>query len=166
MECRSILIEENFTSACSPLYRTQAVEALEGFDQSLMACEDFHLNYRVAMQGDVVVNPIVGFERRLHDTNMSGDNERMLRNFVLSRSKLLNLEPAPELRNKLEQRVSWAKRSLQSCLVRKGSLQEALRIYHDTFPPRSYLEAKADLKQAVKIALIKTSLLRINTGSS
>src|SRR6185436_19150774 len=38
---RSILARENFSSACSPLYRRDVLDSLEGFDASLHASEDF-----------------------------------------------------------------------------------------------------------------------------
>lgn len=153
LACRSILIDENFTIASSPLFRTQTVKSLGGFKQSLRACEDFHLIYRVAMEGDVVVNATVGFERRLHDLNMSSDNERMLRNLIGSRSSLSREETDKSLRKRLEFRVRRYRRDLQTCLVLKGRLKDAVRMYLETFPPKSFSDLNHDIRQGIKILM-------------
>lgn len=159
--CRSIMISENFTSACSPMYRKEDLLAESGYDVSLKACEDFHLNYRIAMRGSVIVSQFIGFERRMHDSNMSGDNERMLRNFISSRLDLKIRETNFDLTAKLSQRISQARRSLQSCLIRKGAIKEASKIYLLTFPPTHFGDLKFDTKQLVKICLIRLRLIKI-----
>ncbi len=152
-ECRSILISENFTIASAPLFKTDIIKKLGGFDQTLKACEDFHLIYRTAMQGDVVVNPNVGFERRLHDTNMSNDNERMLRNLIASRHDLSLNETNIVLQRHLKHRVRRYRRDLQTCLVLKKQLSKALKLYGETFPPQSISDLNHDVRQGIKIAL-------------
>ncbi|MBN7768882.1 glycosyltransferase family 2 protein [Marinobacter daepoensis] len=154
--CRAIMIDENFTSACSPLYRRKHLIDEKGYDISLRACEDFHLNYRIAMRGTVIVNPIIGFERRMHESNMSSDNERMLRYFIASRKDLARMESNPALAKALYHRISDVNRSLQSCLLIKNQRKEALRIFKETFPPASFRNLKADLKLALKIAVKKS----------
>lgn len=158
LTCRDILIDENFTIASAPLYRSDALRALGGFDESLKACEDFHLIYRAALMGDVVVSRTVGFERRLHDLNMSGDNERMLINLISSRLKLIECEPIENLKARLEARVQGYRRKLQACLVNKGQLKNALKLYSQTFPPTSSENLKHDVRQGVKILLNSAKL--------
>lgn len=154
--CRSILIDENFGSACSPLFRTASVRLLGGFDETLKACEDFHLNYRMAQTGPVVVNRHIGFERRLHDLNMSGDQVRMLKNFIQSRLSLQQSESDPQLSKRLRNRVTKERRSLQACLIQNGSIREAVQLYTQTLPPKSVQELRHDLSQAAKIVLKST----------
>jgi glycosyltransferase involved in cell wall biosynthesis len=98
---RSILARENFSSACSPLYRRAVLDSLGGFDVSLPASEDFHLNYRVALVGSWGVLKRVGFMRRLHDSNMTWNRSRMLRYLILSRAKLLEIETSRSHRDLL-----------------------------------------------------------------
>ncbi|MBJ6137695.1 glycosyltransferase family 2 protein [Marinobacter litoralis] len=152
-ECRNILIDDNFTIASSPIFRTAYVKQEQGFDVSLTACEDFHLIYRVAMHGNIVIVPGIGFERRVHGANMSNDNERMLRNLIDSRKHLSSIEPNIELRKRLEIRVIRYLRTLQSCFVNEGMLISALKMYKETFPPSSKSELNHDLRQGVKILL-------------
>lgn len=152
-ECRNILISENFTIASSPLFRKDIVQKLGGFDQSLKACEDFHLIYRTAMHGDIAVSPSIGFERRLHDTNMSNNNERMLRNLIASRHDLIVVETNTALQRHLKRRVHRYRRDLQTCLVLKKQLATALKLYGETFPPKSLSDLNHDVRQGIKIAL-------------
>lgn len=151
--CRSVLLDENFGSACSPLFKASIVRDLQGFNESLFACEDFHLIYRVAMHGDIVITSKVSFERRLHDTNMSNDNERMLRNLIASRHDLSLNETNTSLQRRLKHRVRRYRRDLQTCLVLKKQLGKALKLYGETFPPQSLSDLNHDVRQGIKIAL-------------
>lgn len=152
-ESRSLLIEENYAIAGSPLFRATAIEQTNGFDETLFACEDFHLIYRLAKLGSVVINPFLGFNRRVHALNMSNDNERMLRNLIKSREDLIRTEPEPTLRNRLKKRVQRYRRDLQTCLVNKSRLYDAAKLYPQTFPPESLSDLNHDLRQGIKILL-------------
>lgn len=152
-ECRNILISENFTIASSPLFRTPVVVAEGGFNTDLKACEDFHLIYRMATHGKVVVVPEVLFERRLHDTNMSADSERMLRNLIASRLSLARYEDDSTLAKLLSRRARRYRRDLQTCLVNKGCLDTALCLYRETLPPTSLSDLYHDISQGVKLLL-------------
>lgn len=158
--CRTILVEENFTIAGSPMYRRQDVLEEKGFDVSLRACEDFHLNYRVAMRGPVIINRTIGFERRMHDSNMSSDNERMLVNYVVSRTDLADIEKKPILKKELLYQVRCKKRALQRCLIQKRDFQKAISLYAETFPPISYQDYKHDIRQAIKLILMNLNVLK------
>src|SRR5690606_20175024 len=61
-----VLLEENFSIASSPLFKTECVKNLGGFSEELYACEDFHLNYRMALKYPIVASNQVVFHRRLH----------------------------------------------------------------------------------------------------
>lgn len=153
LESRKILIDENFTIASSPLFRSEYIVQQGGFDTTLTACEDFHLVYRIATQGTMVVMPEIGFERRLHDTNMSADSERMLRNLIQSRQSLANGETNPDLKRGLQKRVRRYQRDLQTCLISKGKLRSAARLFKETFPPRSLSDLNHDFRQGIKLTL-------------
>lgn len=151
--CREILIEENFSCAGSPLVRATCVQQAGGFDTTLMAAEDFHFIYRVALCGPVIIDPEVGYERRLHGDNMSGDNERMLRNYISSRTMLIALEPDPALRAALARRIRYVTRGLQGYLADRGRHRQAWRLFGKTLPPRSWWELGYDLKTFAKLGL-------------
>src|SRR5690554_3625418 len=72
-----VLLEENFSIASSPLFKTECVKSLGGFSEEMYACEDYHLNYRIAMKYPIVVSDQVVFHRRLHATNMSSNSFKM-----------------------------------------------------------------------------------------
>ncbi|MFT5728811.1 MAG: glycosyltransferase involved in cell wall biosynthesis [Desulforhopalus sp.] len=94
-----LLLEENYNIASASLYHTNLVKAVGGFDEALFSCEDFHLNYRMALAGSVLVVDEIGFRRRLHTGNMSANTPKMLRNYIKSRSDLLDKEK--DLRRKI-----------------------------------------------------------------
>lgn len=152
-ECRDILIQENFTIASSPLFRTSVVVSEGGFNTDLKACEDFDLIYRTATHGSAVVLPEVFFERRLHDSNMSGDTERMLRNLIASRLSLADYESDPALSKRLGQRAQRYRRDLQTCLINKDEFNAAFALYRDTLPPRSISDLNHDIRQGIKLFL-------------
>lgn len=127
LEARAILVDENFGSACSPLFRREAFEALGGFDERLGASEDFDLLYRAALSGPLVIQRSIGFARRLHDANMSHNAERILRIKAQSRAKLAALEPDPALRRRLERAAADYQLGLVEELGRRGKTREALR---------------------------------------
>ena len=143
------------------LFRSEFVRQQGGFDTTLKACEDFHLIYRVAAKGAMVVMPEVGFERRLHDTNMSSDSERMLRNLILSRQSLATDETDPGLKRRLQKRILGYQRGLQACLINKRQLRLAVKLYRTTFPPHSLSDLRHDLRQGVKLTLISLGYSRI-----
>lgn len=84
-----IMLEENFTIASSPLFRASAVKEFGGFCTELYACEDYHLNYRLARKFSMLVSNDLLFKRRLHETNMSSNTMKMTKYYTLSRLFLL-----------------------------------------------------------------------------
>lgn len=114
-----ILLDENFTIASSPLFKTSVVKAIGGFSTELYACEDYHLNYRLATQFPMVVDRELVFKRRLHGSNMSSDGMRMAKYYTLSRLHLLSIESNTERKRKLKKIVgryatNFIKRSVKS----------------------------------------------------
>lgn len=97
-----IMLDENFTIASSPLFKTSAVLAIGGFCDKLYACEDYHLNYRLANKFPMVVSEELLFKRRLHGTNMSSNAMKMSKYYSLSRLMLLSEEKDQFRREKLK----------------------------------------------------------------
>ncbi len=101
-----LLLRENFTIAGSTLYVTQVVRQLGGYDEELAACEDFFLNYRIASQFPTVVLNAPGNRRRLHAANLTGNSSKMIRSYIRSREKLLQIETNRENRKMLKNRLA------------------------------------------------------------
>lgn len=119
-----ILLEENFTIASSPLFRTTNIRELGGFCESLFSCEDFHLNYRVASRWPIVVTKDVLFKRRMHGNNMSSNHLKMSKYYFISRAKLKALETDPKRRRALAADVrNRYKRYLKNA-VKSGSWKD------------------------------------------
>lgn len=97
-----ILLEENFSIASSPLFKTECIKSLGGFSEELYACEDFHLNYRMALKYPIVASNQVVFHRRLHGANMSSNSFKMDKYYYKSRLSLLRLEVNESRQEKLK----------------------------------------------------------------
>lgn len=105
-QATGILAHENYSIAGSPLYRRALFDAIEAFDEGLLASEDFDLAYRAARQGPTGVLTHVGFLRRLHADNMSRQTTKILRYKLKSRAKLLAGETRQPQRKLLTQAVA------------------------------------------------------------
>lgn len=90
-EATSLLAMENYTSS-SLMIRREVLKEVGLYDESLRGSEDFELQYRISSRFMTGVLQYVGFMRRLHETNTSGDLSRMLQSRIASRSKILALE--------------------------------------------------------------------------
>jgi glycosyltransferase involved in cell wall biosynthesis len=117
---RRLLLRENFTITGAAMYRAEAYRELGGFDDVLRASEDFDMNYRMARRGPCGVLPEVGFERRLHDKNMSWDSPRIIEFKIRSRTKLLESETSPELQRLLRNALSGLYRDAALMRARTG----------------------------------------------
>jgi glycosyltransferase involved in cell wall biosynthesis len=118
---RRILVDENFSSACSPLYRRAVIDATGAFDETLKASEDFDLVYRVARVGSWGIMRMVGFNRRLHQSNMSWDSPRIVEYKIRSRSKLLSLETSALHRQALRRALGGLHRNAALLNARSGT---------------------------------------------
>lgn len=124
---REILVEENFGIASALMFRTTDFHALHGFDEGLRASEDFDLLYRAALRGAIGILRRECFSRRLHDTNMSNNAERILRIKAESRAKLAGLETDPGLRRQLTLAAADYRLSLVEHLARMGRTGDAYK---------------------------------------
>lgn len=126
-----IMLEENFTCAVSPLFRTATVEKVGGFCNELYACEDYHLNYRLASNYPIVVNKEMVFKRRLHGANMSSNSLKMTKYYSMSRLMLLMNENNVARRVKLKEIVKRHMHAFLKCSIKEKSahgIVEALKI--------------------------------------
>lgn len=114
-----IMLDENFTIASSPLFKTAAVKNIGGFCTELFACEDYHLNYRLAYRFPMIVDRKILFKRRFHDSNMSSNSIKMSRFYFKSRWLLLLEEEDFQRRERL-------KAIVRRCLV--GFMKSSLRL--------------------------------------
>jgi glycosyltransferase involved in cell wall biosynthesis len=105
-EARQILIKENYVIANSPLIRMDAFKNIGGFDENLKASEDFELCYRLSMKYSVGIINVVGFNRRLHTSNMSFNPEKILKYKILSRLTILSYEKNKDLKKEIRKSIS------------------------------------------------------------
>lgn len=121
-----ILIDENFTIAGTPLYRKQLLVQVGGFDERLRACEDYEHIYRCMLLGPVIIDEQVSMYRRLHDSNLSSNTLRMLKNYVASRRKLSVLEIDVSRSMRLKRKARQYLRSLIRQAARNGKIYAML----------------------------------------
>lgn len=91
-DAANLLLNENFTITVSVMYRTELVRERHGFSEQLRACEDYHLNYRIAANHRVVAIYEPVFRRRIHDANVSSSTFFMLYHYAKSRTLLMQEE--------------------------------------------------------------------------
>lgn len=73
------LLESNFIETpCSVLHRRSALALTGVFDESVQGAEDYELYLRTARQCTLITHGTPVAEYRLHDSNASGNAERML----------------------------------------------------------------------------------------
>ena len=107
-ETTRILASENFTIASSPMFRREVYAQVGGYDENLNASADFDFHYRVAARFNTGLIDQIGFYRRLHGSNMTGDLKESLRDVIACRSKLLKREEDPVAQRGLKRRLAEA----------------------------------------------------------
>lgn len=114
-----LLLKENFTITVSVMYRTDLAKAQGGFNETLKACEDYHLNYRMASRHPVVVLNRHVFRRRMHDNNVSSNPFSMLFHYTLSRTLLMKQETSFARAKTLKTRARNYHRSFLKLSIKK-----------------------------------------------
>jgi glycosyltransferase involved in cell wall biosynthesis len=74
---RRLLAHNFIETPCSVLHRRSSLEATGIFDENVMGAEDYELYLRIARQSALITHDAPVAEYRLHDSNTSGDAERM-----------------------------------------------------------------------------------------
>ncbi|MDR2877617.1 MAG: glycosyltransferase [Chromatiales bacterium] len=128
-DARHHLIKENFGIASSFMIRREMLRAVPAFDESLKASEDFNFYYRVTRHTKTGVINRVGMMRRRHDSNMSGDMERMLRNSLRSYSQLRETESDSRARKLLDELGASRWANLARHHANSGMFGSAFRHY-------------------------------------
>ncbi|MGH7146338.1 MAG: glycosyltransferase family 2 protein, partial [Nitrospiraceae bacterium] len=101
-----IMALENFTIASSPMFRREVYAQVAGYDENLNASADFDFHYRVATRFNTGVLDEIGFYRRLHDANMTGNLPKSLRDVIASRTMLLRRETDRVARQSLRRKIA------------------------------------------------------------
>lgn len=102
-----LLSIENYTISNSPLFRKRAIEMVGGYDPSLKASEDWFLHMKIVSSFKSAVIPFVGFERRMHGNNMSGNKLKMLEYRAITREKAVDFVKDHEARSLLRGRAAF-----------------------------------------------------------
>jgi glycosyltransferase involved in cell wall biosynthesis len=103
---RKILALENFSSANSPMFRKELFKKHGFFDETLRASEDYELIYRLAMNNGVGIMKMVGFKRRMHESNMSKNLPNILEYKIKCRKKILEYETDKEIKKEIRKFIS------------------------------------------------------------
>jgi glycosyltransferase involved in cell wall biosynthesis len=115
------LLEHNFIETpCSALHRRSGLESAGVFDESVQGAEDYELYLRTARQSALITHDAPVAEYRLHDSNTSGNAERM---FMVSlqvlRMELPYLHGDPEKVRLHRQGVKFVQREFGRRLARE-----------------------------------------------
>ena len=124
-EARDILLEENFALPSALMIRRSALTHVPGFSLETRIGEDFHFAFSIARHWDIGLIALVGAQRRLHGTNISGDSLLYLQYGVIMRELLRASEPSPLLRRKLALGIKRSQNSLARELANRGEFRES-----------------------------------------
>lgn len=120
MSATRLLATENYTSACAPLFRKCIIDQLGGYDPSLKASEDWFLHMQVLSRYKSAVMPFVGFERRMHGSNMSSNSLKMLEHRAKTREMATHIVPEPQTRSMLQEQSALYWYELSREIIRNG----------------------------------------------
>ena len=109
------------------LYSRAALEAVDGFDEGLKACEDYELYLRIARRWRLRQHQEVVAEYRLHDTNMSRDPELMLRSVLAVLRRERRRVPDSRHRQALQSGLRVWKEYYGSLLLEEWKREKSLR---------------------------------------
>jgi glycosyltransferase involved in cell wall biosynthesis len=128
-EAAELLLEENFSITVSVMYRTEPVREHEGFSEQLRACEDYHLNYRMAARYPVIIVNDFVFKRRIHDRNVSSNASFMLYYYTMSRTLLFLQENSDARAKKLRDHARRTFKAYLKLAIRNVQLQKLFQAW-------------------------------------
>lgn len=137
-ESVDILIDENFTIACSPMFKSDVFKFLNGYNVNLKASEDWYLHFLLFSNHRVAIDPCVGFQRRIHDSNMSHNKRKILEYKALSRRMAANEITDKNFKIRLNKLSSDYYHSL-SLICSRESLSRSLFFYKEGLLARKAL---------------------------
>ncbi|MBI4395606.1 MAG: glycosyltransferase [Elusimicrobia bacterium] len=120
------LFFENFILPSTVMVRRELLDDVGVFDEALRSSEDIDFSFRVAKNRDVGFIDRVGLKRRLHQTNMSNNREKVLRYKVLAREKQWDVEKSGEAQAQLLKTLVGLRNSLAYVYRTEGKRREAL----------------------------------------
>jgi glycosyltransferase involved in cell wall biosynthesis len=156
--CR-IMLNENFTSACSPVFPRWALDRVGTYDERLGGSEDFEFHYRLASTYAIGVINEVGYHRRLHPGSMNADVLNILENKIRSRELILRYERQSSHRKSLRRAIGVYQLHVGHHLLGKHNLRslgrtlQSLRYQH---PFNSLF-----MRNVAKVVLGSAGLIRV-----
>lgn len=149
------LADENFGISGSFMLQRELLSKVAGFDVTLKACEDFHFYYRLARVSPAGVINHVGLLRRLHGSNMSANNFRMLTEKIKCLSKLIPEEKCNEALQYLNQSLALNWSRLGRHYANRRSYLKAISCELNSLKARPSLGALvSSLRNAARVAAI------------
>jgi glycosyltransferase involved in cell wall biosynthesis len=124
--CR-VLAQENFGITGSVSIRRSLLRHQPGFDTRLRACEDFHFYYTLARHTQVGIVNEIGMLRRLHERNMTKEQDRMLLHGIRSYALLRDGENDPLAKAALAHYIADCHVSLARRHAERGEYLQAFR---------------------------------------
>lgn len=126
------LVQENFGCGGALFIRRSMLNFEPGFEPVLTSCEDFHFYFRLARHSLVGAINEVGFLRRLHGNNMSGNKVRMHSEGIRSRTLLRDSEKNVRVKAYLNRYIADGYEGLGRCYANQGKFVLAIKNYWQT----------------------------------
>lgn len=100
------LAKENFGIAGSFMTSKQLLKFLAHFEPTLRGGEDFHFYYRLCQHTKVGIINEVGMLRRLHDSNVSSQKDKIILEYIRSRMMIRRIEKDRETKYYLNIKIA------------------------------------------------------------
>jgi hypothetical protein len=146
--------------------RKEIIDDVGVFDESLKAGVDFEFTYRTAVKYDIGILNMVGFKRRIHESNLSHNHIKVLEEKIKGRKKLLMMEKNKCIKNKLKHYISLCELSLCDIHIgvdNRAALKELVRSFY--FTRFTLLQWREMLKIGLSLLGISTQrMTRIKGG--
>lgn len=91
-EATTHLLQENFGGAGTMMIRREVLDVVPSFSAEMQVGEDFHFYYQMARHFGLGITNQVGTLRRLHHGSVTSNPLRLLHGYILSRSRLRDME--------------------------------------------------------------------------
>lgn len=152
-EAYRTLFFENFILPSTVMFHRRILD-VGLMDEALKSSEDVDFCFRVTKKYDIGYLDMVGVHRRLHQTNMSNNLEKVLLYKILAREKQLNVEKSHETQEQLVRTIVSLRNSLAHFYRKSGRRREALSYALSTLTrvranPGSMKELSKTLVQAL-----------------
>jgi glycosyltransferase involved in cell wall biosynthesis len=135
-EARDILLEENYALPSTCMIRREVLTSVPGFS-TVKGGEDILFAYQVAQRWAIGLIDIVGAERRLHDSNVSGGANPFpyMEAQLLSRELMATTEESQLLREKI---AAWLRRRQRHIAVEYAKRDRIREAFAASLASRDY----------------------------